>query len=563
MATSEIIEGLIEDFIADTTENGDLTHLTEVMSVGIVVDTDDPLQQGRLRVFCPAYNDDPKKLFHLPWCAYVSPMGGVVSNQSFARGSVVGSSGSDGPVHYGFWSVPDIGAHVLVGCINGDARRRFWLGCLPAHQETHTIGTGRFKHENGAVDGPLTSTGNPIQPQYDKLLEAFNNQNDSAEWKTRAAEYQATAVTDRPAPDKSVYIDDDLETIQNNETDEWVREILGEHGYDWTSYKNLGAFLAAKLHSWSTPGFHSVSMDDRPFNSRIKIRTSAGNQIILDDTNERMYISTSGGKSWVEMDAAGNIDMFSERRLSVHAEKDLNLSAGESIRMKAGNFISMYAGDTRGQTPLTEQLAQGEIRMHSAADTHFTTEGSFFTTVGGNLDVDVTGTINFESDGEMYLESLTNIALDAPNIDFRVSGKDTTVNDFIDFLDEYVTEFNNFVSVFNSHRHTITSGSSMGTTTTPTSSASNATEINDEGLTPNPDTELAEIAPWTNRVPQHEPWPRVVMQDSDDSVNAENDGYLNNVDWIEQFDDEGQAGREDVGVVEGDETIERGQFWRR
>lgn len=563
MTVESTVEGLLEEFIANTAENGDLTQITDVMSVGLVVDTDDPLQQGRLRVFVPAYNDDPKKILHLPWCAYVSPMGGSINNTAFARGNLPGNESSEGSVHYGFWSLPEIGAHVLVGCINGDSRRRFWLGCFPSHQETHTIGNGRFKHENGNVDGPLTSNATPIEPLYTKLQEAFNNEIDSAEWKTRGADYQVTAVTDVPSPDKSVYIDDDLETIQQNEQDEWVREILGEHGYDWTGYKNLGAFLASKVHTWTTPGFHSITVDDRPFNSRIRIRTVGGNQIILDDTNERIYFSTSGGKSWLEMDAVGNIDVYAERRLSVHAEKDLNFSAGESIRMKANKFISMYAGDNRGQAPLSETLADGEIRIHSADATHITSQGDFRVTVEGDTDIDLGGTLNVESLSEMYIGSQADIHLDSPNIDFRVSGKDTTVNDFIDFLDEYVSQFNDFVDVFNTHTHTITSGSSAGPTPPPDQSATDADEINDEGLSPNPEVELAEFAPWTNRVPMHEPWPRVLMQDSDDTVNSENDGYQNNVDWVEQYNNVGQDGREPIGKVEGDETLSRGRFWRR
>jgi hypothetical protein len=55
-----------------------------------------------------------------------------------------------------------------------------------------------------------------------------------------------------------------------------------------------------------------------------------------------------------------------------------------------------------------------------------------------------------------------------------------------------------------------------------------------------------------------------MMQDSDDTVNGLNNGYQNNVDWIEQFDNTTTpAGRKPIGKVEGDETILRGRFWRR
>lgn len=77
---------------------------------------------------------------------------------------------------------------------------------------------------------------------------------------------------------------------------------------------------------------------------------------------------------------------------------------------------------------------------------------------------------------------------------------------------------------------------------------------------------LAEISPWTNRVPLHEPWPRVLKQDKGDAdlLNKENEGYKNNVDWIDQFDNVTKPdGREPIGKVEGDQKTERGPLWRR
>lgn len=568
------IENLLEDFISNSAENGDLTALTDNLTVGFVVDNDDPLEMGRLRVFVPAYNDDPKKLQHLPFCSYVSPSSGVVSQTAYARGHLPGSESSDGPVHYGFWDIPEIGAHVIVACINGDSRRRIYLGCLPSHQETHTLGNGRYKHSDGAVDGPLTSTGNPIEPTYTKLQEAFGGETNSPEWKTRGADYQITAIRDVPSPEKSLYLDDDLETITNNEEDEWVKEILGEHGYDWTGYKNLGAFLASRVRTWTTPGLHSITMDDRPYNSRIRIRTVGGNQIILDDTNERMYMSTSGGKSWLEMDAAGNIDVYAERRMSIHAEKDLNFSAGESIRLKANNFISMYAGNQTGQNPLTEELGQGEIRIQSAGETHLKTGDNFRYNIDGrmlgyvaeNYELDVGQAVVMQAADFIDIKAGSLIRTDSQNLHFRVSGKDTTVNDFVDFLDEFIADHNDLVSKYNSHTHQYNPGPSPLTDTTgPTPTDAAAPAINDEGLSANlpPFPDGTEEAPWTNRVPQHEPWTRVLMQDSDDSVNTENSGYKNNIDWVEQFDNIGEEGREPIGKTEGDETIERGRFWRR
>mgnify|MGYP005841385397 FL=1 len=75
---------------------------------------------------------------------------------------------------------------------------------------------------------------------------------------------------------------------------------------------------------------------------------------------------------------------------------------------------------------------------------------------------------------------------------------------------------------------------------------------------------LTEISPWTNRVPMHEPWPRVLKIDEEDEQNTKNDGYKNNVDWIDQYNDDGsEEGSKPIGVVEGDQENDRGRFWRR
>jgi len=562
----ESIEELISKFLAHSAETANAINITEVMSVGIVVDNDDPLQQGRLRIFCPSYNDNPKKLLHLPWAGYVTPVGGAIDNRKYTRGHVQGEETTVGPVHYGFWAIPEIGAHAIVACINGDPRRRIWLGCLPSHQETHTLGNGRFKHIGGEVLGPHSSSGDFIQPTAVKLQEAFDYQMGSAEWRTRAADYQITTIHNPPANTKQEYRDSDNAAMKSAEPDDWVDEVLGDHGYDWTGFKNLASFLASRVFSWSTPGFHSIQMDDRAFNSRIRIRTTGGSQIILDDTNERMYFSVSGGKSWIEMDASGNIDMYAERRMSIHSEKDLNFSSDESIRFKAGTYISMYAGDTRGQDGLPDQPNTGEIRFHASNDMHLYVERElqarvqgntvaslgFTDDVGGNpmasgtTDINFGGEVNIGTEGPLSISTFGDMNISSGDITFAIAGHSTTVNEITTFLDT-------FVETYNDHSH-INAGLNLNLEVPlPVFGGVPITIEVDE----------AEFAPWTNRVPEHEPWPRVLKQDKENPQNAANAGSVDNVDWIDQYTNVSTAGRIDIGKVEGTETIDRGPFWRR
>lgn len=359
---------------------GNATLANDSITTGVVVDGDDPLQNGRLRIFCPNLNDDPKKLHHIPWAVGSSPLAGTISNSGFSRGAGKGAEKTSGPVSYGFWGTPEQGAIVLVAKIDGDERRRVWLGCIQSHQETHTLLHGRYKWngDGGTPDGPLSSTGDPIQPQYENAAKAFNDKKDSAEWKTRQAEYQATAIPKSGGihtKDGTAALDEQYGEIAEAEEDDWVKGILGAHGYDWSANKNLGAFLQSKVYGWSTPGFHAFAMDDRPYSNRIRIRSATGHQLIFDDTNERIYLSTNEGNNFLEFDSNGNIDIYSKKRISISAEDDINFSTDKTFRVKAKEGIYMYSGDTVGQDELEdEKPGTGEIRFHSTGDTHFMIE---------------------------------------------------------------------------------------------------------------------------------------------------------------------------------------------
>ena len=67
---------------------------------------------------------------------------------------------------------------------------------------------------------------------------------------------------------------------------------------------------------------------------------------------------------------------------------------------------------------------------------------------------------------------------------------------------------------------------------------------------------------WTNRVPDHEPWPRVIKVD--ETINQKTDEYLKNVRHTDQYDNQSSPeGLQSIGRVEGDEDISRNEFWRR
>ena len=74
---------------------------------------------------------------------------------------------------------------------------------------------------------------------------------------------------------------------------------------------------------------------------------------------------------------------------------------------------------------------------------------------------------------------------------------------------------------------------------------------------------VAMQALWTNRVPMHEPWPRVLKVDTE-NINDPTDEYNRNTHHYDQYDNKTSPdGLQPIGVIEGDEEIERKDFWRR
>jgi hypothetical protein len=73
---------------------------------------------------------------------------------------------------------------------------------------------------------------------------------------------------------------------------------------------------------------------------------------------------------------------------------------------------------------------------------------------------------------------------------------------------------------------------------------------------------LTSLAVWTNRMPQHEPWARMLLMD--ETVNTSSDSYMYNVNHLPQFDDNGNKETSgEIGKLEGDEITPRNPFWRR
>jgi flagellar motility protein MotE (MotC chaperone) len=323
---------------------------------GIVQDTNDPQRRGRIKVFCQVFGDVPGSLVEdLPWCRYITPYGGMVNSDVMSRGP--SDTPTDGSVAYGMWAIPKIGTMVALMCLNGDPSRRVYIGCMPPAYSEHTMPHGRFIDN----DGPLSSSEKPIQPLYDNLKKAFGEDRAKFEYQSRGMDYSVTGLTQKS-------IDAKLTNSQKKDEKIGYKKSRIQPDLKYTG-KEDDTNYDSQIWSFTTPGFHSISMDDSQDNSRIRIRTASGHNIIFDDTNERIYINTAEGNNWIELDQDGSIDIFSAKSISINSDMDINLNAKNSIRMHAKDIHLRSEMDTN-ITAVNDIHMNGNNVVNSAAENY-------------------------------------------------------------------------------------------------------------------------------------------------------------------------------------------------
>lgn len=471
------------------------------ITIGTVVDTNDPQQMGRLRVCCHSWNDDTTNVESLPWCRYVTPFGGSLG--AGTRGP--DQDMSEGRVSYGFWAVPKVGSLVIVACIEGRRAERVWLGCIYDQFEPHTMPHGRYSFENHPrlpsettkPIGPFSTSEKFINPSYKNARIAFPGPADkNYEWQTRVADYTVAATDIENLPTTSSYVHDDKDVKYKK----WnSRQGYGLSRIDPNRQKTYtGKNYDPQTYSWTTPGFHAISMDDRVENCRVRVRSSAGHQIILDDTNERIYISTAKGSNWIEIDQDGNISMYTDKRVNIRAKKDINFTTDETFRVHAKKGIHLYSGD--------------EMRVHVQADLHTRVEQNIRTHSGAATLCTADMDYHITSGNSFYLQATANIHEKAGTSLNLNSGSATNVLSGADVV----------VTGANVHLNGPQAEQAQGT---------------------QPPNE--QPAAWTNIVPDHEPFLR--------AMTANDFTHVPEVPY-----DSDKAGKIERGV-----EIPRGKYWRR
>ena len=455
------------------------SHFTDKMNhiagifLGVVEYVSDEQEFLRVKVRCPSLGDTyDKPVKDLLWAQVCSPFVGSLDNSS--------SLNAGGHKMHGFIAPPTVGSLAVVTALDEDAQILICLGFLPNNLDAlRTYPQGRYESSSA---GPFDDNGVPLQPLAGGLDRIFGPAADTNhERKTRGTETQISAK------------------IGDENTDDSVTEINLPGGSKMLlkpGYNND----RPTVYGFVTPDGHCLVLNDHDTNSHVKLQTSGGAQILLDDTNERLYINSGFGNSWMEMDYDGNVDIYCYN-YNIHASNNVNITADNSFNIIGKEDFNITSLE--------------DLKITSSKTTHMLSQNLRYTTtedifvVGRNMNTALTNANNIQCD-TLNLSVTSDIKTQAAAIYLKGS---STVD--------------------------IKGGTIHLNSPTPVQTPSDT--ISSSALR----------AYWTTRVPEHEPWGR---QSFIATTTSHDDIYLN-------FDyDDPKVGREDVSNLPGGT---RGVFWRR
>jgi hypothetical protein len=365
--------------------------------LGVVKNNVDPTRSGALEVYIQQLGgpdeNDPSTWRKVNYC---TPFYGI-TQQTKAPAS--GAGNFFNPQSYGMWfTPPDIGVQVICFFVGGDPTKGFYMGCVadpgfnhmvPAigsssnyvvnnpSQNAYFARSGRLpvteinEKNSGVVNNPnYVNVPKPVHSVQAGILfqQGLVNDTERGSISSNAQRESPSTVYGISTPGRPVYA--------GGLTDQQVQEQLAQNTLDPTKTAIVGR-----------KGGHSLVMDDGSVtgeNNLVRIRTSKGHQIMLNDSDNFLYICHSNGQTWIELGQEGTVDVFSTNSINLRSQGDINIHADQDIKMYAGRNFHAYANT--------------EVKLNSSGISQFTSKGRMTVATTGDLGLLATKSVSIKGD---------------------------------------------------------------------------------------------------------------------------------------------------------------------
>lgn len=380
--------------------------------IGKVKNNLDPTRSGRLQVYIPDISSgDENNPDNWRTVSYASPFMGSTTQPDTNKQNAFKKVKHT----YGFWAVPpDIGNLVLCVFVTGDPNRGFWFACVP-NQLGHFMLpgiAGSRDVDSSQIDDPIVKSTYKGKPT---VVAEFNENDEKLDWSNftglkkpiHEEQYRIyleqgleedyvrgiiSSTAQRDAPSAVFGISTPGRPIKDPATDPNYQEKLMEGDIRESDYS-----IAARK------GGHSFVMDDGNFQDKdrlIRLRTSGGHQILMNDSEKIMYIGNSNGTVWIELTGPGHLNIFTSSGFNLRAEGDINLHSDKNVNINANQNVKISA-------------KQG-IQLQGKTATLNTVDD--LTLFGGKTNIGSSGALNINTSGTASIVGGSGVKLSGATI---------------------------------------------------------------------------------------------------------------------------------------------------
>lgn len=185
---------------------------------------------------------------------------------------------------------------------------------------------------------------------------------------------------------------------------------------------------------------HSITLDDGDVDgnsNQVRLRTSTGHQILMNDTEGVIYISSGDGSCWIELSEAGTMDVYAADSINFRS-RNLQFHADENIKFHSKGYTQVIA-DQQLHLQGTGELSiitEGEAGINAKKNLHLYTESELFATSQGASYYNAAGNISVAG-AMVLLQGPKTQAKQAKKVE-NFDKEDTTYNEDLDqfILDE-------------------------------------------------------------------------------------------------------------------------------
>jgi uncharacterized protein (DUF2345 family) len=324
---------------------------------GVVMNNVDPTRSGRLQVYIEAFSDgDMSDSSRWVTVSYLSPFFGstpppAASGSNSDVGKYPGNQCS-----YGMWfTPPDLGITVMCFFVNGDRRLGYYVGVIPDSGQGHMVpaigATDQYKITNANQEAYMGSAERlPVTELNINNIKDFNdpqfyNKTKPVQSYVAGAMFQQGLIKD---PERG--------PIQSSSQRETPSAVFGVSTPGTAIYEGglkpndirqkiqSGSVRPDEVRVIGRVGGHSLVMDDGDLegnNALLRLRSSKGHQITLNDTGNFLYIIHANGQAWIELGQEGTLDVYATNSINLRTNGDINLHADRDINMFAGRDVSI------------------------------------------------------------------------------------------------------------------------------------------------------------------------------------------------------------------------------